>query len=219
MAQADKFGWGAKTAKINPRRAKLIESHLRGKKLLEIGCGSGIWVDYFSRRGYEATGVDFVKEFIIRAKKRFQGEFIVANAQKLPFPAHSFDTVLMISSLEHMDEEKKALGEAGRVGKRLIIIVPQETPGILLKRGLIFKHHLDRTHRRVYTKTGIRKLLAQNGFAVKEILEMERLPAISIFPELFVAPRLVKRIITRLFFWLFREKNYYLEIMAVADRK
>ena len=219
LKAADKFGWGPKTARINKQRAQLIQSYLLGKRILEIGCGSGLWVDYFSRLGYDVTGVDFVKEFIDQAKKRFKGNFMVADAQKLPFGNDSFDTVLMISSLEHLDDEAQAIQEAKRAGRRFIIIVPQETPKVLLRRGLIFKHHLDKTHRRVYSRESVKRLLAENGFRIRAIVDTERLPAISVFPELFVAPSFLKRIITRLFFWIFKEKNYYLELMVVADRK
>jgi len=219
LERANGFGWGPKTAKINFERAKLIETHVSGRRILDIGCGSGIWVDYFARRGYQATGVDFVKSFIVQAKEKYQGNFVVATADKLPFAANSFDTALMISSLEHIDREKAAVSEAGRVAKRLIIIVPQKTPDVLIRRGVVFKHHLDRTHKRVYTERKITQLFAKTGFKIRKTLELERLPAISILPELFTAPRLIKRIVTRLFFWIFNEKNYYLELMAVADKK
>lgn len=219
LKTANRFGWGPKAAKINPHRAKLIERHLLGERILDLGCGSGIWVDHFSRRGYQVTGVDWVEEFISHAKETYRGEFILADVRRLPFPDDSFDTVLMFSLLEHLDQEEEVLREVRRVGKRLILIVPQATPQALIRRGLVFKHHLDRTHRRVYTQDGIRRLMAENDFGVKEIIEMERLPVISILPELFVAPKIIRRIVTRLFFWLFKERDYYLELMVVADRR
>jgi len=219
LENANKFGWGPQTARIDPSRAELIKKYLQGKRILDLGCGSGIWVDYFTRRGYKATGVDFVQEFISQAKKKYQGNFTTGGAEKLPFPAGSFDTVLMFSVLEHIDDQKKVLQEAKRVGKRLILIVPQKTPDVLVKRGLVFKHHLDRTHKRVYTKQEIKKVLGEAGFKVRKIIELEKLPAISIFPELFAAPKFLRRLITRLFFWLFREKKYYLELMIIADKK
>ena len=219
LEKTEQFGWGIKTVKINSDRAKLVKKYLKGNRILDIGCGSGIWVDYFARQGYEATGIDFVQEFISRAKKKYQGNFVTGGAEKLPFPAGSFDTVLMFSVLEHIDNQKKVLREAKRVGERLILIVPQKTPNILIKRGLVFKHRLDRSHKRVYTKNGIKKLLNIAAFKVKNIIKIERLPAISIFPELFIAPKLIRRLITRLFFWLFKEKNYYLELMVIADKQ
>jgi len=219
LESANRFGWGPKTARVNPERAKLIERYLIGKRILDVGCGSGIWTDYFTRRGYRVTGVDLIKEFIAQAKKRYRGKFLLADARKLPFRDNSFDTVLMISLLEHIDEEEVVLQEARRIGRRLILIVPQKTPQNLVRRGIVFKHHLDKTHRRVYTKQRIRELFDKTGFKIKEIIELERLPAISLLPELFVAPKLIGRVVTRLFFWVFKEKNYYLELMVIADRK
>ncbi len=56
------------------------------------------------------------------------------------------------------------------------------------------------------------------GFKIIHLQEIERLPSISIFPSLFKAPQVFKRILTRLFFWIFQEENYYLELLVVADR-
>lgn len=52
---------------------------LHGKRVLDVGCGTGYFVDWFLRRGARVCGID-ITEFSIRAlKARFAAEFHVAD--------------------------------------------------------------------------------------------------------------------------------------------
>lgn len=218
LENADNLEWGFETGHISQERAGLILNNLTGKKILDIGCGSGIWTDFLTNKGFEVAGIDFVSEFIQKAKKVRKGKFIEAQAEKLPFADKSFDTVLLINVLEHVDDDHQVLKEAGRVGKRVVINVPQQTPKPLFQRGLLYKHYIDRSHQRVYSKKSLRQLFKKAGFKKVKIMETERLPAISVFFELFKGPSWLKRVVTRIFFWIFKEKNYYLELFAVVTQ-
>jgi len=218
LKNADNLEWGFKTGYISQERADLILNSLAGKKILDVGCGSGIWTDFLTNKGFEVTGIDFVSELIQKAKKVRKGKFIEAQAEKLPFADKSFDAVLLINILEHVDDDHQVLKEAGRIGKRVVVNVPQQTPKLLFQRGLLYKHHIDRSHQRVYTKSSLRQLFKKTGFKKVKIMETERLPAISVFFELFEGLSWLKRVATRIFFWVFKEKNYYLELFAVAKK-
>src|SRR2546423_8936221 len=100
---AEKLGWG-KDAYLNPERVDILEQYLIGPKILEVGCANGVVVDFLAKQGFESVGVDFVEEFIKQAKKDKKGTFIKANAEKLPFPDNSYDTVLLFDILEHGDD-------------------------------------------------------------------------------------------------------------------
>ena len=52
--------------------------------------------------------------------------FIQANAEELPFKDGRFDTAALCEILEHVENPTKALQEAVRVSKRVIITVPYE---------------------------------------------------------------------------------------------
>jgi SAM-dependent methyltransferase len=216
--KADSLGWGFSSAVINPNLAGLIQKYTRGKRVLDVGCGSGIWTDFLSRRGFKVVGIDFVGEFIKQAQKEKKGRFILGKAEEIPFNDKSFDTVLLINLLEHVDDDLRVLKEAARVGKRILINVPQETPSFLVKRGVVYKHYLDRSHERVYTKRSLERLANRVGLRLVKVKEVERLPAVSLFYELFAGPAWLRRLVTKFFFLLFKEKNYYLELFAVAEK-
>lgn len=181
-----------------------------GKKILDVGCGNGYWVNYLNHHGYSATGVDI-------SLKHSSPHLLLADAQKLPFKLKQFDTAFMISVLEHIKNDSLAIQEALRVAHRLVLIVPQPSPAKIQKRGLIYKHYLDKTHLHTYTPKSLKKLIRQSNAKLIELKQVERLPSISLFYELFSAPHLIKRLVTRIFFWIFPETNFYLELLAIIE--
>src|SRR3989344_3920054 len=67
-----------------PTMFKLISNYLRGKKLLDIGCGPGIHLNEYIKRGAEGFGIDASKEMIRLAKKHCpEGKFFVQNIPDL----------------------------------------------------------------------------------------------------------------------------------------
>jgi len=96
----------------------------KSNKILEIGCSSGYFSQRLLNKGREVYGIDINKKDIEEAKKKFRKiNFFVGKAEKLPFSDNSFDVVVMLETLEHVDE-KKAVKEAYRVlrPKGLVIL-------------------------------------------------------------------------------------------------
>ena len=105
-----------------------------GMQVLDIGCGRGEILRHCARLGAQAYGVDYapvalrMERGLVAAGEETQGVegIYQANAKWLPFPAASFDRVLMFDLVEHLHpwELDQALGEARRVLRpdgRLII--------------------------------------------------------------------------------------------------
>jgi len=96
---------------------------LKGKKVLEIGCGCGEASVYFAKQGAIVTATD-ISDGMVRLTQRVaechQVELtgIVCSADALPFPAESFDIVYAANVLHHVDMGK-ALDEVKRVLKPL----------------------------------------------------------------------------------------------------
>jgi ubiquinone/menaquinone biosynthesis C-methylase UbiE len=107
---------------IDPRiyHVKLIREHLgdlRGKRVLDIGCGKGRFARVFHEQQPEAElwGLDISEEML-----RFVPEGIHTRAgsmTELPFDDASFDGAYATESLEHAVEIEKAVSEICRVVK------------------------------------------------------------------------------------------------------
>lgn len=104
-------------------------------KVLDAGCGDGINMsvieNLLEQRGISAdlAGTDYNN---LRLKRAFDsGSYPVleADLRSLPFPSQSFDIVLCSHVLEHIEEDRCALGELSRIVKPeglVIIAVPNE---------------------------------------------------------------------------------------------
>ena len=99
---------------------------VKGKKLLDVGCGAGYLLEQALEKEINATGIDISETAIKKAKTRApKAKLIQGIGEKLQFPSHSFDIVTCLGSLEHFLNPEKALKEMYRVLKRdgLVCIV------------------------------------------------------------------------------------------------
>lgn len=86
---------------------KVVKNYFSGReknKVIDIGCGTGEFSVFFDPKNY--TGVDIEPAYIKYAKKNYQGEFLVADATKLPFAEQSFDTAVILGVLHHLSDDK-----------------------------------------------------------------------------------------------------------------
>lgn len=71
-----------------------LMTEIKGKKLLDLGCGDGIDLYNFQAAGAKVSGVDISKEMVELAKKRLpKAELLVAHNEKIPFKDNAFDIV------------------------------------------------------------------------------------------------------------------------------
>lgn len=103
---------------------------LSGLRVLDIGCGEGAVVAQLAGEGAAPVGIDPLASAIEIARAANRGlEFIVGEAQSLPFADASFDVAVFVNSLHHvpLDHMMHALEEAARVTAvqgRVIVIEP-----------------------------------------------------------------------------------------------
>lgn len=87
-----------------------VQTHgLAGKKVLEVGAGSGLLQDQVS----DYTGLDISPT----ARRFFHKPFVEASATEMPFPDATFDGLWSVWVLEHIPNPERALEEMRRVIK------------------------------------------------------------------------------------------------------
>lgn len=96
---------------------------LRGRQVLEIGCGRGVGVEILLSLGAaHVTGIDIDPEMIALAARRLarhanHAQVMVGDAESLVFPDRSFDVVVEYGILHHVPRWQQAVGEIARVLK------------------------------------------------------------------------------------------------------
>lgn len=125
--------------KVMGREAEYLRKELAGrKKILEIGCGIGAFAERLS--DLNVTGIDKSEAMLREARKKSNKQFVRGSAYNLPFADASFDAVFFVTTLEFLDDYKKAIEETARVlekdGKLIVMILNPESE--------YFKAHYER---------------------------------------------------------------------------
>lgn len=156
---------------------------LKGGKVLDIGTGSGFMVIEAAKDGMRATGLDISPASVELcrqlAKKELgksdlkRAKFLVGDAQELFFSEKSFDRVVSIALLEHLENDKKAISEIARITKKggmISICVPNtyERTSFLLKI-LNKKNDKHVGHLRHYKAEALIKDFEKNGFSLLDL--------------------------------------------------
>lgn len=146
-------------------------------KVLEDGCGVGRYVERLSEAGGAVFGLEYDYARAIEAHAHSQ-RIVNAAGERLPFPDGAFDLVLSHEVLEHVNDDRQAVGEIARTlkkGGRLVVFVPNrgypfETHGVYWRGRYHFgniplvnylpRRWRDRLapHVRVYTRRDLERL-------------------------------------------------------------
>ncbi len=101
-------------ALIDELEASTVIPHLAGKRLLEVGCGTGLVLAKLAPHAAEAVGVDLSPAMLEHARAR--GLTVhEGSATALPFGDGSFDVVCSFKVLAHVPQIEVALSEVARV--------------------------------------------------------------------------------------------------------
>jgi SAM-dependent methyltransferase len=111
-----------------------------GQSLLDVACGSGVWLLAAHLAGMKVAGIDISNKAVEAARKTVPGADIRCGvAEKLPWEDKTFDVVTCLGSLEHFVDKKRALSEMNRIAKtdaQILILVPNA--GFLTRRLGLF---------------------------------------------------------------------------------
>jgi len=100
----------------------------RGKRMLELGCADGALLFHLRKDGArEVKGVEIARSLVEVAEKNYGVEVVVADTAKMPFADASFDLVIAVDVIEHVENPNLTMAECSRVlapGGRFIGICP-----------------------------------------------------------------------------------------------
>lgn len=105
---------------------------LQGKRVLDLGCGTGELTVRMNLLGFETMGIDVHGKAVDLAKILAvenglpETTFVKSNTEGLPFAENSFDIVTMFSVLEHVDDQvliNKLMPELKRICRGLVYVL------------------------------------------------------------------------------------------------
>lgn len=118
--------------------SKTIE-FLNGKRelILELGCGYSILPAILSNECKHYVCLDLSKGACKYQASLPNVSSVIADMQHLPFKTESIHTILAISSIEHVPDDRKVFEEISRISKKdseIIVDVPYSNNGIEIKK-------------------------------------------------------------------------------------
>ncbi len=105
----------------------------RGKRVLDLGCGTGYGSAEISKSAASVTGLDISADAIAYVKQTYtqsKMRFMLGSAAAIPVRNASFDLVVAFEVIEHIEEWRKLLEEARRVlapGGQLVVSTPNKS--------------------------------------------------------------------------------------------
>ena len=163
------------------RRLDMIVHHAAGAriqgKILENGCGVGMYVEHLRPFGGKVIGLEYDFERAAEAGES-SSNIINAAGEFIPLPSSTFDLILSHEVIEHVQDDRAAVREMVRLlkpGGRIALFCPNrgypfETHGIYWRGkyhfgNKLFVNYLSRSfrnklapHVRIYSKKDLQNL-------------------------------------------------------------
>ncbi len=133
-------------------------------RILDAGCGTGQMTKQLEEIGH-AVGLDSANEAIEYARSRGVERLVRGSITDPPFADGSFDCVLALDVIEHVDDDMgilTSLYEVIKPGGHLIITVPAFD-------ALWSEHDEINHHKRRYRSPQLRRLMEEAGFTVDRV--------------------------------------------------
>ncbi|HXE79994.1 MAG TPA: methyltransferase domain-containing protein [Vicinamibacterales bacterium] len=191
---------------------------LRGRRVLDVGCGPGVDLVRFAASGAVVTGIDASRTAAALARqnarqRQLPAGIAVADGEALPFPSGSFDYVFAHGVIQYTAHPERLVNEVRRVlvdGGTAFLQVYNRRSWLQALSTLtkVDLEHEDAPVLRRYTHAEFRRLLT--GFSEVRLIT-ERFPVrtrlhkgwkAALFNHLFVGSfNALPRVLTRRFGW------------------
>jgi SAM-dependent methyltransferase len=116
---SDPRAWAeAAEGRVRPLYDRVLEClHLLpGMRLLDAGCGAGLFAELAAQGGADVIGLDVAPGLLEYARRwRAGAGYVVGELERMPFGDGAFDVVTAFNSVVYADDPRRALREIARV--------------------------------------------------------------------------------------------------------
>lgn len=106
---------------IHLKRYEFARGKCLGKRVLDLGCGTGYGSAYLAEKASRVTAVDHDSETIQYALRRYPSkniEYLLADAERLPFKNESFEIICCFEAIEHFKYPDQCLNQVKKILKK-----------------------------------------------------------------------------------------------------
>lgn len=160
----DSYWWSVGTRRIFFELLERIRKP-GASRTLDVGCGTGVTLANLRDGGIDAVGCDYSAQGLSFCQRRGLDQLVRADATRLPLAGDSFDLVLALDVVEHLDDDAGCVREMARVcrpGGHVLVHVPAFP--LLWNAKDVLNHH-----RRRYRRAEVRRLIESAGLVVEHV--------------------------------------------------
>lgn len=156
-------------------RFRQIENRQKGGRLLDVGCGNGLFLVFALERGWDGYGLDNSASAIQMARQRLDDRVTLTTLLETCYSSNSFDVVSFFEVLEHLPSPTDYLREVHRIlkpGGWICISVPNFAS---LERSIFRKWWIGLDaprHLQQFNPNSLRLILENAGFEVVELISI-----------------------------------------------
>lgn len=117
-----------------------VSSEASVRSILEVGCGTGRWLESLRATGAAVIGVDASTSMLTHAARKLgRAPLAAARGNQLPFTGRVFDMICCVNALHHFDNPKAFIDDAAALLNRngLLAIVAIDP------RTIHYRYHYD----------------------------------------------------------------------------
>lgn len=177
----------------------------RPVKILDIGVGDGVYeslLDKNTRKKCKLFGIDISKSQLNRTRQYIdETKLVDVDHEKIPYPANSFDIIIISEVLEHLFFPEHVLDEAQRLLKKngyLLLTFPNSgalqlrLSLLILGHSPLLNYYQNKAHIRFYNTKDIDNILGNNFTKVEELGLGSFLFDRWNFPTKIITPRILQ---------------------------
>jgi 2-polyprenyl-3-methyl-5-hydroxy-6-metoxy-1,4-benzoquinol methylase len=148
---------------------------LEGRRILDVGCGSGRYSVELARQGAQVVGVDFSEEMLTMARERAEGAEVTDRTTFIsgdfttwaPETDERFDAAFAMGVLDYVDDATRFLEMMADISDEVIASFPTPTPVRMPLRKL--RYSLRKCPVYFYWRKEIERIYRDAGMADIEV--------------------------------------------------
>ncbi|MDH4127769.1 MAG: class I SAM-dependent methyltransferase [Spirochaetota bacterium] len=157
---------------------KLYNKFPNEKRFLDIGCATGLLLNYVREKGWDTHGVEICKQSVHYARSNFNLNILDKPLEECKFRDNYFQVIHFAHLIEHVPNPNRLLNEVYRIlqpGGYVIVTTPN-TDGLFAK---IYKDKWRlaiQDHLFLFSKKNLKLLLEKVGFSLLDQLSWGGIP-------------------------------------------
>ena len=158
-------------------KRRRIAKHVKLGRILDIGCGRGLFLNVMRLGGWSVIGTELNEETASYATKVYGLEILPGDLVQYQLPRESLDAININHVLEHLKNPREVLMECRRLLRRggLLVISVPDFRSLQFSVGKENWFFLDLPfHLFHFTEEGLKDLLKKNGFSIRRVKRLNR---------------------------------------------